>query len=164
MQNNVGPAEKSLTVNFELGADTQISVISRGGMIFVSILLGLYILMLIPLAIYATWSPRWTAQLDSFAMMRIGADIAEKLPLTVCRNKNTTKSRDEIPGWVGDISGEKDPLGRLGLGAGRCLASRTNRRFECEEEDDENVTAQEKYAARRKLEKEIEKCTRVNHT
>lgn len=163
MQNSVSPAEKSLTVNFDLGADTQIPVISRGGMIFVSILLGLYILMLIPLAIYATWSPRWTAQLDSFALMRIGAAIAEKLPLTVGQNKNTIKSLDEIPGWVGDTSGEKEPLGRLGLGAGRSLASRANRRFECEEEDDEEVTAEEKYVARRRLEKEIEKSTRVDH-
>lgn len=58
MQNSVNPLVKSLTVNYDPGTDTQSPVISRGGMIFVSILLGLYILMLIPLAIYATWSPR----------------------------------------------------------------------------------------------------------
>lgn len=162
MQNSISPLAKSLTVNFDLGADTQIPVISRGGMIFVSILLGLYILMLIPLAIYATWTPRWTAQLDSFAMMRIGAAVAEKLPLTVGQNKNTIKSLDEIPGWIGDISGEKAPL-RLGLGAGRPLASRANRRFECEEEDDEEITAEERIVTRRRLEKEIEKSTRVDH-
>ncbi|KAJ5175369.1 uncharacterized protein N7482_001246 [Penicillium canariense] len=163
MQNSVTPAAKSLTVNFDLGADTQIPVISRGGMIFVSILLGLYTLMLIPLAIYATWTPRWTEQLDSFAMMRIGATIAGKLPLTVGQNNNTIKSLDEIPGWIGDISGGKEPLGRLGLGAGRPLASRANRRFECEEEDNEDITAEEKIAARRRLEKESEKSTRVDH-
>lgn len=85
-------------MNFDLGTDTQIPVISRGGIIFVSILLGLYILMLIPLAVYAAWTPRWTAQLDSFAMMRIGAAISDNLPLTVGQNKNTIRSLDEVPG------------------------------------------------------------------
>ncbi|CRL31015.1 unnamed protein product [Penicillium camemberti] len=98
MQNSVSPTEKSLQVNFDLGTDTQIPVISRGGIIFVSILLGLYILMLIPLAVYAAWTPRWTAQLDSFAMMRIGAAISDNLPLTVGQNKNTIRSLDEVPG------------------------------------------------------------------
>ncbi|KAJ5685222.1 hypothetical protein N7536_007841 [Penicillium majusculum] len=153
MQNSVSPTEKSLTVNFDLGADTQIPVISRGGMAFVSIILGLYILMLIPLAVYAAWTPRWTTQLDSFAMMRIRAAIAERLPLTVDKNKNTIKSLDEIPGWVGDASEEKEPLGRLGLGVGRSLASRANRRFECEEEDDEESTAEEKEMPPRRLER-----------
>lgn len=159
MQNSANSAARSLEVNYDLGADTQIPVISRAGMIFVSILLGFYIFMLIPLAIYATWTPRWTAQLDSFAMMRIGAAIADILPLTVGQNKNVMKSLDEIPGWVGDTSEEKEQLGRLGLGAGRDLALRANRRFECEEEDDEEITAEEKYVASRGLEKEIQKET-----
>lgn len=150
MQNSISPTERSLTVNFVLGADTQIPVISSG-MIFVSILLGLYILMLIPLAVYAAWTPHWTAQLDSFAMMRIGDAIAEKLPLTVGQNRDTIKSLDEIPGWVGDTS-EKEPLGRLGLGAGRSLASRANRRVECEE-DDEESTAEENEMSQRRLER-----------
>lgn len=163
MQNSVSLTEKSLTVNSDLGADTQIPVIYRGGMTFVSILLGLYILMFIPLAVYAAWTPHWTTQLDSFAMMRIGAAMAEKLPLTVGQNKNTIKSLDKNPGWVGDISEEKEPLGRLGLGAGRSLASRANRRFECEEEDDEEITAEGKHASQRRLEREIERSTRVDH-
>lgn len=162
MQNSVSPTEKSLQVNFDLGTDTQIPVISRGGIIFVSILLGLYILMLIPLAVYAAWTPRWTAQLDSFAMMRIGAAISDKLPLTVGQNKNTIRSLGEISRWVGDKSGEKEPLGRLGLGAGRSLASRGNRRFECEE-DDEEITAEEKQASQRRLQRGIERGTRVDH-
>jgi hypothetical protein len=157
MQNSVSPAVKSLSVNYDLGADTQIPVISRGGLIFVSILLGLYILILIPLATYASWTPRWTAQLDSFAMMRIGAAIADKLPLTVGQNKGTLKSLDDIPGWVCDTSGEKEPLGRLGLGAGRPLASRMNRRYECEEEDNEEITAEEQVASRRGMEKETKR-------
>lgn len=160
MQNSASLAAKSLTVNYDLGADTQIPVISRGGLIFVSLLLGLYILILIPLTIYATWTPRWTAQLDSFAMMRIGAAIADKLPLTVGQNKGTLKSLDEIPGWVGDISREKEPLGRLGLGAGRPLASRVNGRYECEEEDKEEITAEEQFASRRRMEKEAKRSAR----
>lgn len=150
-------------MNYDLGADTQIPVISRGGwLIFVSLLLGLCILTLIPLAIYATWAPRWTAQLDSFAMMRIGAAIADKLPLTIGQNKNTLKSLDEILGWVGDISREKKPLGRFGLGAGRPVASRVDRRYECEEDDREEITAEEQVASRRRIEMETKRSARVD--
>jgi hypothetical protein len=103
---------KSLSVNYDLGADTQVPAISKGGLIFVSLLLGLYILILIPLAIYAARTPRWTAQLDSFAMIRIGAAVADSLPLAVGKNKSTIRGLDEIPGWVGDASEETEPLGR----------------------------------------------------
>ena len=155
---SVSPAVKSLTVDYDFGADTQIPVISRGGwLIFVSLLLGLCILTLIPLAIDATWAPRWTAQLESFAMMRIGAAIVDKLPLTVGQNKNTLKSLDDIPGWVGDISREKNPLGRFGLGAGRPVASRVDRRYECAEDDREEITAEEQVASRRRIEKETKR-------
>jgi hypothetical protein len=54
---------------------------SSGGVVTVSILLGLYLLILLGLGYYSTRSPRWTEQLDSFAMMRIGASVADDIPL-----------------------------------------------------------------------------------
>jgi hypothetical protein len=54
---------------------------------------------------------------------------------------------DEIPGWVGDASEEMEPLGRLGLGGARSLASRENRRFECSEGDREAITREKRIQA-----------------
>lgn len=140
---------RSLNVNYDLGADTQVPSISKAGLIFTSLLLGLYILVLVPLATYASGTARWTTQLDSFAMMRIGAAISDKLPLTVGKNINTMRGLDNISGWVGDSSEEKDPVGRLGLGAARPLNSRKDRRFECDEADKEEITEEEVIWARR---------------
>ncbi|PKY09290.1 hypothetical protein P168DRAFT_332898 [Aspergillus campestris IBT 28561] len=67
-------------------------------------LLGLDILILLPLAIYAAGSSLWTEKLDSFAMMRIGAVVAEKVPFLVGRGTDKIEALDEIPGWVGDTA------------------------------------------------------------
>lgn len=108
---------RSLSVSFDMGVDTQAPAISRAGLILISVLLGLYLVILLLLAVYATWSPRWTAQLDSFAMMRIGGVIADKVPLLVGRGIDQIKVLDEIPGWIGDQAGDNERMGVLGLGA-----------------------------------------------
>ncbi|KAJ5178187.1 uncharacterized protein N7500_000886 [Penicillium coprophilum] len=87
--------------------------------------------------------------------MRIRGSIVENLPLSVGQNKITVKAQGDIPRWIGDILEREKPLGRLGLGAGRPLALRANRRLECEEEDNEAITTKEKYGVRRESEKEI---------
>lgn len=129
MESNVDTGHKSLTVTFDMGYDTQIPVISRWGLIFVSILLGLDILILLPLAAYATFTPRWTSTLDSFTMMMMGAAVADKVPLLIGRETDKVDVLDKIPGCVGDQSEESDIIGRLGLGAPRPLGSRKNKRF-----------------------------------
>jgi hypothetical protein len=83
IENSVESSMKPLSVNYDLGTDTQVPAISKGGLIFVSLLLGAYILILIPLAIYAVGTPRWMAPLNSFAMMRVGAAVADNLPLLI---------------------------------------------------------------------------------
>lgn len=75
----------SLSIKFDLGFDTQIPVLSRRGLILISIILGLDILMLLSLTVYAPFTPRWTSTFDSFTMMRIGAAIAEDVPFFVGR-------------------------------------------------------------------------------
>lgn len=97
-------------------ADSQVPHISTTGLIIISLLLSLEMLLLIPLAVYASWSPRWTAQLDSFAMMRIGATITDKFPLLLSWNKDRINVLDKIPGWIGDQLPEEN-IGMLGLGA-----------------------------------------------
>jgi hypothetical protein len=134
---------RTLTISYDLDADTQIPVISRGGLIAVSIMLGLDILILLPLAVYASRSPRWTAQLDSFVMMRMGAAVADKVPLLLSWKKDKIKALDEIPGWIGDQS-ENTLVGKLSLGGAASLTARKNLRFECYEGDHEQPDYRDK--------------------
>ncbi|KAJ5089473.1 hypothetical protein N7532_008157 [Penicillium argentinense] len=90
--------------------------ISRRGLILVSILLGLDILILVPFAIYATFTPRWTSTMDSFTMMRMDAAVAAKVPLLLGQETDKISAIDEISGCVGDLSKESDLNGKLGLG------------------------------------------------
>jgi hypothetical protein len=45
----------------------------------ISVLLVVFLASLLGLAIYSAVSPRWVDQLDAFAMLRIGASIADKI-------------------------------------------------------------------------------------
>jgi hypothetical protein len=59
------------------------------------------ILMLLSLAVYATFTPRWTSTFDSFTMTRMGAAIAEDVPLLVGRENDKIDVLDKIPGCGG---------------------------------------------------------------
>ncbi|KAJ7051148.1 hypothetical protein C8F01DRAFT_1175969 [Mycena amicta] len=122
-----------LWVTYDSGADTQVPVISSTAIIFLSVLLGVYLLSLLALATYGALSPHWTSQLDSFAMMRIGASLSDKLPLVVVKSALSVKVLDEIPGWIGDTSGGIGAVGELGVGADAPLLK--NRRYRCLEAD-----------------------------
>ena len=112
----------SRLITYVLGVDMQIPSISRAGMIFVSILLGLNILCLLAMAIYSAWIPRWTVTLDSFAMMRVGASISEKVPLLATNHVERLELLDETPGWIGNQAEEGlDQKGQLRLGGARPL-------------------------------------------
>lgn len=117
---------RSLTVNYDLGAASQIPAISAAGIVTVAVLWGLFIAALFAMAGYAGRVVTWTSALDSFAMMRIGADMARDVPLLVCADKDAVTALDESPGWVGDAEPESD-MGELGLGAHARL--RGKRRF-----------------------------------
>lgn len=130
MENNVPLLGRSLSISFDMGHDTHIPVISQAGLICVSLLLGLYILILLAFALYSASTPRWTSTLNSFAMMRIGAAIADKVPLLVGQKTDRIDVLDKIPGSVGDQSDESDVMGKIGLGAPKPLSATKNRRFE----------------------------------
>lgn len=125
----------TMVVASDMGADTQVPVLSRGGLIAVSVLLGLDILLLLAVAVYATLIPRWTSTMDSWAMMRMGAAVADKIPLLIGRKTDSIGSLDTISGCIGDQSREADYTGRLGLGADRPLDWKNDRRFECYSSD-----------------------------
>lgn len=121
----------SLTVSYDFGADTDVPHMSRAGLILISFLLVLDLTCLLGLSLYSVaWTPRWTEQFDAFAMMRIGAAVANDAPLWVAGNVDRIKFLDETPGWVGESideghseNGTKDGLrgvaavGILRLGA-----------------------------------------------
>lgn len=97
IENNVPLLGRSLSISFDMGHDTHIPVISQAGLICVSVLLGLFILILLAFALYSTATPRWTSTLDSFAMMRIGAAIADKVPSLVGRKTDRIDVLGKIP-------------------------------------------------------------------
>lgn len=76
---SLGPYCKTLGVQIDPGVPTQAPVVSRAGLVIISILLGLHVLSLAFFAIWASWFPKWTSSLDSFAMMRIGGVVADEL-------------------------------------------------------------------------------------
>jgi hypothetical protein len=104
------------SVSFDMGVDREKPVISQVGMIVVSVLLGVHVLSLLALSVYAAWTPRWTKRLDSFAIMRIGASIAKHVPLWMVHRTRMVKELDEVPGWIGDQMPESEDVGVLGLG------------------------------------------------
>ena len=130
MESNLETNAKSLYIAFDMGHDTQIPTISRTGLVFVSFLLGLDILILFPLAVYAAYIPRWTSTLDSFAIMRMGAAVADELPLLISKDMDKIDALDELPGCIGDRTEDRNAVGQLGLRGTRPLALRINRRFE----------------------------------
>lgn len=74
---HVAMSGHDLHVSYGTGKDTEVPTISLAGIVVVS---AIYLGSLIALGIYATYPPRWTDQLDSFAMMRIGSALAPDVP------------------------------------------------------------------------------------
>ena len=109
----------SINIQYDMGVDVQIPQISSLGIIFISVLLGLDLACLLALALYSAWIPRWTGTLDSFAMLRIGTSISEKIPPLAARHVGRIKTLDETPGWIGNASGGE--IGELCLGGERPL-------------------------------------------
>jgi len=121
---------RTLTVFYDSGADTVVPAISRSGIILISVLLTVYLLSLLAIALYSAWTPSWTDQLDAFAMMRIGAALAESIPFRVVADTtDRIKVLDETPGWVGDATEGEGKVGELGMGAPTPLRER--RQYAC---------------------------------
>ncbi|OKL61784.1 hypothetical protein UA08_02219 [Talaromyces atroroseus] len=93
--------------------------ISLAGIIVVSALMGLYMIPLLAMALYAGFSESWTHTLDSFVMLRMGAAIGQKdLPLQIGKRTGKIKVLDQLPGVVRDVSGPDDKVRQLALGLG----------------------------------------------
>jgi hypothetical protein len=111
----------SRSVYFDAGADTTIPAMSLAAMIGLSALLGIYLACLFALSLYSARNYRWTGRLDAFAMMRIGAEMHEKVPLEVGFEVSAIRVLDETPGVIGDATGGEGEVGVLGIGCGTPL-------------------------------------------
>lgn len=123
-------------VSSDPGADMVIPAIAPAGMVVISALWAVYIACLFALAVYSATSPRWTQQLDSFAMMRIGAAAHEQIDFDVGFQTKAIRALDTLPGEIGDATGGEGDAGALGLGVSSPLRAR--RRYKCYSGDKED--------------------------
>ena len=96
----------SLSVMYDMGADSKKPTISLAGIIIMSILIGLDLLGLLATALYASWFLRWTGPLNAFSMMRLGSSIGDRIPLKTSADDDEVRVLDELPGWMG-VEGDK---------------------------------------------------------
>ena len=80
------------------------------GLILISVFIILQLAGLFLLAIYASSHPTWTSSLDSFALLRMGAAMANDLPLISALEVKELAVLDEKAGWVGDAGNGKSLL------------------------------------------------------
>lgn len=99
-------------------------MISTAGIVIVSSLLGLFLTALLTLAAYSAWVPRWTDQLNAFALLRLGASLANDIPLKIAHNVGDIAALDKLPGWIGDATEGEGAIGELAVGGKGSLTAR----------------------------------------
>ncbi|PGH02506.1 hypothetical protein AJ79_07619 [Helicocarpus griseus UAMH5409] len=109
-------------LNFDMGIDAPLPVISFAGIIVISVLLGIFVFSLLGLAFYVSSTPTWTDTLNAFVMLRVGAalsadDSAGSLP-PLSAHSGRTDVLDRKAGWFGDGRPEEN-AGEVELGAVR---------------------------------------------
>jgi hypothetical protein len=91
-----------------MGAYQQVPDIPHAVVVLISVLLGTYLVSMLGLSLYIAWIPRWTNQLDAFAVMRISAAVPGQFPLRLARSPDEVEDLDKLPGWIGgatDVEG-----------------------------------------------------------
>jgi hypothetical protein len=124
-------------VTSDPGADMVVPAISRQSMILISTLWAVYIACLVSIAVYSARTPRWTNQLDAFAMMRLGAVMTDQINLDVGFETKAIGALDEMSGIIGDATGGEGEIGVLGVGASTPL--RGARQYRCYKGDEEEA-------------------------
>lgn len=97
---SLGPYDQTWQVTYDMGADTIIPVISDAGIAIVSLLLGVFLTCLLSLAVYSARVPRWTDQLDAFAILRLGAGFADEVRSQKVDNPDHDGVLDALPGHI----------------------------------------------------------------
>lgn len=124
----MSPSSKNLdtlTVTYDLGANSQKPSISLASIIVISVLIAIDLLGLLATALYASWFPRWTGSLDAFSLLRLGSSISEHITLKISSDDDAIDILDQLPGWVGDDT-SSDEIGRIALGGTGRLQAKMN--------------------------------------
>lgn len=120
-----GSSGCSITITIDHGTESRKPHISQAGIITISILLSVFLLSLLAIALYSSHSPRWTSQLNSFAMIRIGASIADQVPLKFVNNVDNVRLLDDLSGTMGSETSDAGIADDLKLGGLKHLARDT---------------------------------------
>ena len=120
----VPPDYRNLALYYDAGADHVIPTISPADATILSLLIAVDLAALLAAALYAARHLRWTEKLDAWAMMRVGASVAEAVPLKVSWDNRTVALLDELPGRMGGGCEEGRRVARLGLGEAALRAGR----------------------------------------
>lgn len=107
----------SLVVAVDEGFDVVAPVMPLAGVVVGSLLLGVFLVALWGLLVFAALQrrARWTPTLDAWAMLRMGAGVGVGAFVTTTMGKEDDVL-DALPGFMGDARPEGD-VGRLGVGA-----------------------------------------------
>lgn len=103
-------------IRIDMGVDVTAPVMPLAGIIVGSILLGLFLLLLIALALFAASTPHWTDRLDAYATLKMGAAMALSTEGLARVGSSAENALDRAPGFVGDAMPESE-VGRLAVGA-----------------------------------------------
>ncbi|PWY92834.1 hypothetical protein BO70DRAFT_357965 [Aspergillus heteromorphus CBS 117.55] len=108
------------------GTSVDIFHIRPWAIALISVIVGLHVLGLAGLTVYAGYHPTWTESFDSFAMLRIGAqiaarnDAAHRLPLLGHVRSDEMGMLDGLDGFIGEDTDTRaqdvQDAGRLVLG------------------------------------------------
>ena len=132
---NFVPDYSAFPLSSDAGLDTQKFVIPLPAMIIITILLAIQLAGLALLAHYASRHPTWTESLDSFAILRLGASIAEDVPLLSALQVKEAKMLDEKAGWIGD-TGTEGEIRQLALGGSERVRESDLYRLRLDREED----------------------------
>ncbi|CAG7988839.1 unnamed protein product [Penicillium salamii] len=97
----------TVPITSDNGVHSSIPEISVASISVISTLLFVFLFLLLWLASYAAFSPRWASSLNGFTMMRIGSAIADRVPLLVTYEEDQVSALDEVPGWIGSTANKE---------------------------------------------------------
>lgn len=114
-------SDGSSWVEYSPGLDLQKLAISLPAVIVITALLAVQPLGLALLANYASSHYTWTESLDGFALSKLGASIAEDVPVISAMKAGEVKILDKEKGWIGDARGNENIIRQLASGGAEGL-------------------------------------------
>jgi hypothetical protein len=120
--------KKYVVVHVDSGVPSFKPKISLAGVVVGSILLGLHLLGLVVLTVYASRTELWVGRLGAEAMVKMGMVYADQLG-RADSEKEWDLAVNNLPGYIGDERPNEE-IGRLRLGEMSGLGMRKGRKYE----------------------------------